>query len=153
MDIDEIRRYIVSRDVCVDITLLDHYPGWVRTIIFLPANHVQVRFAGYGGDDGGGYRYGATYGTLEEAVRVIEDYLQRPVMQWTNYTKTGDYPAKMFDEAAVIDGSIQILEDVMHNRIVLPDDSHFRMLSARLTKPVYKRWLAHLNEMKNAKNT
>lgn len=44
-----------SRSVCVDCSLSENYPGWVRTITIESETELQVEFDVYGYDEGGLY--------------------------------------------------------------------------------------------------
>jgi len=126
MNIDEIKNYIANGSICVDISIMPQYSGFVRKIIFYIRNRVCVEFVGYSvGNNESGYEFCCTFLTLEDAVASIEDYLNKPVKNWTNHTKTGDFPL-IEVPINIKAGYEKLREDIINKNISIPKIGHFK---------------------------
>src|SRR5688572_11190565 len=125
MNINEIKNYIANGRVCIDISITQ-YSGFVRKIIFYFGNRVCIEFVGHLIDDSeSGYEFCHTFLSPEDAVASIENYLNQPIKDWTNYTKTGDFPELTFP-INIEEGHKQLREDILNKRINLPENEHFK---------------------------
>lgn len=125
MDFEEIRRYTEYGSVCVDISLAERYAGFVRQIVFYTRNRVCIEFIGYGIDDEQGYEFCHTFSTLEEAIKVIEAFLEKPASAWINHTKTGKYPDTS-NNMEMEKGSESLLRDISAGKVHLPAGDLFK---------------------------
>jgi hypothetical protein len=125
MNFEEIRRYTEYGSVCVDISLAEKYSGFVRQIFFYGQNRVCIEFIGFGIDDEQGYEFCHTFSSLEEAVNVIEAFLEKPVSAWINHTKTGKYPDKS-NKMDVEKGAEILLQDISSGKVSLPGCDLFK---------------------------
>lgn len=118
---DEIERHLnvgSTRTVRVDISPTAEYPGFVRTVTIYKGNRVSVEFNAHGYDEGGPV-FNYTYDTLDDAIRALEAYLGKPLGEWVNFSRGGDYPpAPSSDEAA--DGEKRLADAIAHGRVYLP---------------------------------
>src|SRR4051812_17854925 len=105
MTVDEIINYCELgqwASVCVDIKELPEYPNYARTVVFCRNNQVSVEFYALVYDVHTAILdYRCTFDSPESAVESIEKFLKKPVQDWTNYNKTGDYPIYVKEEASV----------------------------------------------------
>lgn len=125
MDITEIENYIVSRDICVDRTALASYPGYIRDLLFLPENRVVISFYHHTvfsdrSLDGEEWRCWCDFSSLQSAIPIVEAYLQKPVAQWINVTRSGYQPSVSFTQKEYAFGAITFIDDVFHKRIIVP---------------------------------
>ena len=128
MTAQEIQWCIDNGRVCVDRAHLPEYPGWVRKIIFYRGNRVVIEFVGHWvGDDEIGYEYKCNFPTLQEAIESIEDFLQKPVSEWVNYTKTG-YQGEEPDMQALQIGTIKLEEEIANNKVNLPKIGRYKKI-------------------------
>ena len=130
MEADEIRRYVELgryRCVYVDVRLMPEYPGIVRSVIFYQDNRVCVEFTAHGYDEGG-YDYCCTFPSLTVAIEAIEDYLGKPIQEWINHNKTGEYP-ELPPEIDRQAGERNLVAAIINNEIHLPGKGDFRLKS------------------------
>lgn len=126
MNVDEIKNYTSYGRVCVDISIMPQYSGFVRKITFYSKNRVCVEFVGHSIDDNeSGYEFCYTFLSLEDAVKSIEDYLDNPVENWTNHTKTGDFPLIKVP-IHIKEGYEKLREDIINKNISVPKLGHFK---------------------------
>ena len=86
---EEIERHLNAgraRSVRVDVSNTPEYPGFVRTITIYVGNVVTVEFNSHGYDEGGAV-FKATFGSLDEAIGAVEQYLGRPLADWVNFSR------------------------------------------------------------------
>jgi hypothetical protein len=126
MNIDEIKNYTSYGRVCIDISVMPQYSGFVRKIIFYTRNRVCIEFVGHSiSDSESGYEFCYTFSSLEEAVRSIEDYLNKPIESWINYTKTGNFPLIEFP-IDLEEGGKKLREDIINKKIAIPKIGYFK---------------------------
>jgi len=110
MDIDEIQRYVSlgrNKAVCVDLKVINHNPVMVRSVTIYKDNIVWIRIRSYGYDEGG-QNFKKQYDTLTNLVIELEEYLDTPIAEWHNSTKSGYYPGNPLQ-----DDSKQTLADTI----------------------------------------
>lgn len=97
MTSDEIKTYTSlgrNHSVCIDISFVAEIPGVLRHIEIYRNNLVWICFKSYGLDEGGA-SYKGKFSSLEDLVLALELYLNNPISEWKNYSKTGEYPEKI----------------------------------------------------------
>jgi hypothetical protein len=93
---EEIEKHLqigVARQVCVDIRLEPHLPGYVRCVRIHKHARVSLEFEPHGLDEGG-LNFIADLHTLEQAIVFLETFLGTPLSSWQNFTTTGAYPER-----------------------------------------------------------
>jgi catechol-2,3-dioxygenase len=90
---------------------------------------VCIEFIGFGITDESGYEFCHTFSSLVEATNVIETFLEKPISDWTNHTKTDKYPEKP-DKMYVEKGAELLLRDISLGRVHLPAGDLFKLKSA-----------------------
>ncbi|MDQ3799120.1 MAG: hypothetical protein M3384_06705 [Acidobacteriota bacterium] len=126
MNVDEIKNYTSNRSICVDISIMPQYSGFVRKVIFYIRNRVCVEFVGYSvGNNESGHEFCCTFSSPEDAVASIEDYLSKPVKDWTNHTKTGDFPLIKVP-TDIKAGHEKLREDIINKKIFIPRIGNFK---------------------------
>jgi|GEM_PF-1988717 len=157
MDADEIKRYVEFGKydgVCVDCKKLIEYPGFVRVIVFKRNNRVSIEFYALIYDAHSTFpEYCCDFQTVDEAIESIENFLGKPIAEWVNYNKSGEYPVYVDDkESEPSEESFRRLErDAIDKRIVLPQKGNFKLnLSCHFLDEVsYK---AFIEEVKTNKD-
>jgi hypothetical protein len=94
MTLEEIKRHLnvgVFKSVCVDISLVSQLPHYVRKVIIRRNNVVWIRFYNYGYDEGG-IGFEGIFEPLEKLIEALEDYLGKPLVDWHNFSASGNYP-------------------------------------------------------------
>lgn len=124
MNLQEIKNYIDNGDVCVDISYIKRYSGFVRKVNFYAKNRVCIEFVGFGIDEEQGYEFCHTFNSIEEAISAIERFLEKPMDKWINHTKTGIYPEEP-NEMDIRSGENKLLEDIRSKNVHLPDKELF----------------------------
>ena len=118
---EEIERHLNAgraRSVRVDVSNTPEYPGFVRTITIYDGNVVTVEFNAHGYDEGGAV-FKATFGSLDEAIGAVEHYLGRPLADWVNFSRGGEYPEPM-PYQDLDEGQKRLVEAIATNRVRLP---------------------------------
>lgn len=95
MDLSEIARYLnvgLAHSVTIDVREIEAAPGVLRVVTIRRGNSVTIEYEPAleyvtGDFEGGGLKYVASYDTLEDAVRDLEEYLGTPVEGWRNFTR------------------------------------------------------------------
>ncbi len=80
-----------NNSVCVDISHVPELPSFVRHVAIYRNHVVWVSFYNYGYDEAGIRRQGV-FESLDELIEELEIYLQKPLAEWHNFTKSGNYP-------------------------------------------------------------
>jgi len=97
MTLEELARFLSvgrTHSCCVDIRGVLEAPGYVRTTTLHDGNRVNIEFDDWGMDEGGLY-FWAKFETLDKMVRCVEEYLERPLLDWSNLSfSSEDYPAR-----------------------------------------------------------
>jgi hypothetical protein len=70
-----------THSCCVDVREVAGAPGYVRMVTLCEGNRVNIEFDVWGLDEGGLYFWGQ-FGTFDQMLRTIEDYLQRSIQEW-----------------------------------------------------------------------
>src|SRR5262249_23622736 len=97
-------------------------------ITFYVRNRVCVEFVGHGIDEEKGYEYCHIFSSLDEAINSIEGYLETPIADWVNYTKTGLYPELPAGSDIEV-GTLNLMRDIISKRIKIPSKGEFRLWS------------------------
>jgi hypothetical protein len=124
---EEICRYFATgstRSVCVDIQNCSQYAGWVRIVTLRPPASVMVEYETWGIHEGG-MRFTGHYHTLDEAIAALEQFFQRPLSRWNNYTKTGEYPEEPLPTEP--HGTAQLVSDLQAEAVPLPEGAAFAL--------------------------
>ncbi len=120
MTFDEVSTHTANGSVCVDIISTPQYSGFVRKVIFYPRNRVCIEFVGKDvGEDESGYEYCCTFSSLNEAIRSIEQFLDKPLSNWTNHTRSGTRP-RIQEPTNIKTGHELLKGDIIRSRIPLP---------------------------------
>ena len=156
MNIKELENYIELGNwasVCVDIKELPHYAGHARTIVFYRNNRVCVEFYPLVFDVHGALiDYCGEFVSLEDAVNSIESFMGKPIEDWTNYNKTGDYPIYVDKESSVNiseDSYKRLVKDAGDRNIDLPQNGNFK-LNRNIhfeSRKQYEKFLEGLDEL------
>lgn len=137
---DELDRYLnlsYSRTVLVDIAYPEPYPGWMRFVLLRRPARVEIafeacnssgssRWLGRHGNGGGGmpneewFSCTADYDDVDLAVDAVEEYLGKPIDQWTNYNRTGFELRRSRPDAAV---GARLIADLKAGTLPLPTRS------------------------------
>jgi hypothetical protein len=80
-ELDDILSLSRAHSYCVDVRPVPEAPGYVRTLTLYAGNRVNLEFDIWGMDEGGLY-YWASFDSLSEMIRCVEDYLTRPIAEW-----------------------------------------------------------------------
>jgi len=124
MNENELQNYVkMSRNKSATISI-DHVsemPNYLRFISIHPDNTVWIRFRKYGFDEGG-VSFRGQFVDFDEMISVLERYLDKPISEWHNFTKSGDYPAAI--DVQTDDLSWQGLQDVAKS--LLPKSGNFQ---------------------------
>ncbi len=118
---EEIERHLNAgraRSVRVDVSNASEYPGFVRTITIYNGNCVTVEFNAHGYEEGGAV-FTATFGSLDEVIRALEQYLGRPVAEWVNFSRGGEYPEPA-PYQDLDEGQKRLVDAIATNRVRLP---------------------------------
>ena len=110
------------RRVLAAMTHSERYPGFVRSVSVRPDHGVLIEFEQLGHDEGGAYFF-ATYASLEAAVAAVEDYVGRPVAEWSGQPTLDDGPA----DADPRVGHARLLADIASGQVALPDGAAFEL--------------------------
>jgi hypothetical protein len=102
----------------VDVSLVSDYPGFVRTVVLCAGCRVQVEFEPYGLDEGGAIFEGS-FGSLDEAISALEEYLGEPLWAWHNYSDSGEYPPSP-QGADLAEGARRLAEAIRGGQVALP---------------------------------
>jgi hypothetical protein len=105
MDYDEVRRYCdasLAHSITIDVREVAEAAGNLRTVTIHDDHSVTIEFqrcADYVQPDpeGGGLKYVGKYESLEAAVLDLEEYLEKAVVAWSNFTST-PYEPRVLDE-------------------------------------------------------
>lgn len=134
MTIDEIKNHIELgkwASVCVDLRELSEYPNYARAVVFYRNNRICVEFYPLVFDvHNATIDYCCEFGSLEDAVDSVEEFLEKPVEDWTNYNKKGAFPIYI-DEQSEREISPEVYERLMRDacdrKINLPLKGNFRL--------------------------
>jgi hypothetical protein len=124
MDRAEIERHLHAgrgHSVVVDAREVDEAPGNVRLVTIHRGNRVSIEYdqarAYVEGDfEGGGLKYVAQYGSLDELLSDLEDFLGAKVEAWTNYTAAPLVPKTLDDPDGL--ASRAMFEDLVRRSAV-----------------------------------
>lgn len=111
--------------MCIDISLSNDLPGFVRKVIIWKDLQVTIKFDNYGYDEGGIY-YVGNFESLDELVENIEVYLEKPISAWENFSQTGNYPERR-SEFSISGDTIK--EKIRQGNISLPNKGSFFLTS------------------------
>ncbi len=96
MNIEEILQYLstsLNGEVVISKEILtDYKTPIVREIYIQKEFVVRIEFNDYGYDEGGFTIY-FQYENMEVLVSSLECYLDKSIIKWENYNKTGSYPS------------------------------------------------------------
>jgi hypothetical protein len=129
---NEIERHLVAgstKSVKVDVSLVDEYPGFVRTVTIADGNEVRVDFEQYGYDEAGAY-FKARFESLDDAIQAVERYLNKQLSDWTNFTKTGEYPEAAGEMNTKL-GDERLRSAIASGTLQLPEPARYRIGGAR----------------------
>jgi hypothetical protein len=130
VDEKEINNYIFhTSKVCVDIRIAPQYFGLVRKVNFYSYHTVCIEFTEYNIEAERGFLFCCTFPSLEQAISSIEDYLDSPVNNWVNHTRTGDYP-ELPDHnfaGAYLQGEKDLIRDIFNHQVSLPEIGDFKL--------------------------
>jgi hypothetical protein len=104
MTTNEIQKHLnvgAFKSVCVDISHVIELPHYVRKVIIRRQNVVWVEFYHYGYDEGG-IAFEGKFESLEQLVEPLEEYLNKPLSGWHNFSDSGNYPDPPISEKAQI---------------------------------------------------
>lgn len=125
MDIEWIKNKLRvgrGRTCVVDISLSQEFPGYVRTVRINPDSRVSIEFEQYGYDEGGVY-FRSDYPSLEEALRAVESYLNRPLSTWP---RVAGYPSASGAEDSS-EGHVRLQRAIATRQVPLPQGGHWTM--------------------------
>jgi hypothetical protein len=117
---DAIDRYLHfgDRALEVDVSLAAEFPGYVRTVALFGPAGVRVEFEPHGLDEGGA-TFEGRFGSLDEAIAAVEEYLGEPLWAWHNYSASGEYPHRPHG-ADLAEGARRLDEAIRAGRVPLP---------------------------------
>jgi hypothetical protein len=121
MDQIEIDKYLQvgsNRSICVDRRVLHRYPGLVRDVRLKGVADVLVEINSHGYDEGG-LIIRLVYTNIAEAISALEDYLEKPLSEWENVTKTDSYPHAIPNANLQLSG-VLLKEDLKKWQLDLP---------------------------------
>jgi hypothetical protein len=151
MDEKEIATYIFHRSkVCVDIRIAPKYPELVRKTSFYPDNTACIEFCEYNIDAEEGYLFRCSFPTLFQAISSIEDYLEVPMSDWINHTRTGLYPEfpGIYSVEKYLQGESKLMIDIFNHQVVLPRIGNFT-LKGELPFQSYDEYLEFRREIES----
>ncbi len=156
MNSDEIENYTQlgrCACVCVDMKELPDYLGYVRTIVFYRNNRVCIEFYPLVFDVHNPFiDYCCEFNSLENAIDSIGDFLQKPIENWTNYNKKGDFPIYIDEESSLNinqESYERLMKDASDHKINLPRKGNFK-LNWKIhfqSRKQYEEILEGLNEL------
>jgi hypothetical protein len=97
---EEIDRHLATgstRSVCIDKSIVEQLPWYVRTVTIRRNWVVFINFKPYGFDEMGVYFQGS-FESFEAMQTTLEHYLGKPLSEWHNYTASGNYPDEPVNE-------------------------------------------------------
>ena len=137
MDIDEIKRYIhvgvgyveVSRDY------IPEYKGLCRRT-FIRENEIQIDFCtAYDveiNESESTFYFG--YDTFEDVIKSAENFLEKPVSEWTNYNRTwNEWYFPEHDKNAYI----KLMKDLQDRRLIFPKNFNYMRICDTYARGVF----------------
>ena len=74
-----------SKSVCVDVSIVEELPSFVRDVEIYNPSRVLVSFHNYG-NDADGVQFWHEFVSLDDAILFLETYLKKPREAWGNFT-------------------------------------------------------------------
>jgi hypothetical protein len=126
MKIEEVSLYLeLSPSLCLDIKVVEAFPGYVRSVYLRERNRVVVEYEQYGFDEGGAYFY-ADYDNLTSAVSDLENYLARPITQWRSLSPPANYPL-VPGLVDVSEGTRRLASAIANESVPLPNGAVYEL--------------------------
>jgi hypothetical protein len=117
----EILYYInvsYSITICVDCSLSEEYPGWVRSITIKSETQLIVEFDIYGYEEGGLY-INIKYHDLETLIGELENFLFIKLDNWKYFTRSGEYPQQK-NQFDLNQSGKKLKQDLVNKKLRLP---------------------------------
>lgn len=122
MDIQEIRRYIEvgSGYIEVDRSYPEKYQGLCRRI-YIRENKIQIDFCTARDIElnEGESTFYFGYENFEDVIKSAEEFLKKPVSEWTNYNRTWN---EWYFPIADIDAYKKLLKDLKRHQLEFPEN-------------------------------
>ncbi|MCT4597247.1 MAG: hypothetical protein N4A50_05140 [Vallitalea sp.] len=118
---NEIINYIKvgrAKSVCVDIRLVDNYPGYVREIVIMEESILKIEFNIYDFDEGG-LVIEIIYDDFDKMICKIEEYIGLYIEDWKNVNKTGWYP-ELKEKVDFKQSGLILKQDLVTKNLLLP---------------------------------
>lgn len=118
---NEIINYIKvgkTKSVCVDIRLVDNYPGFVIEIVIMEGLIIKIEFNVYDFDEGG-VVIKISYDNFDNMLNAIEEYTGFNIEDWENINKTGWYP-DLEGNADFKQSGLMLKQDLISKNLSLP---------------------------------